>query len=198
MNPDVALFHLVNITWGWDALAPFMKGVSNPVYFAPLVLVLIVWLGFRDGIRGRAVLLTALVLITATDQVSSHLLKPLIHRPRPCRTESGLVQVQTHGARCSGKGSFPSSHAANIAGLMILFGLRYRRWMIAALMLAFLVGYSRLYLGLHYPSDVLGGWALGGLMGWGAAWISSAIQKRWEAYGSSRDGPQVDVPDRRV
>ena len=193
MNLDVTLLHLVNATWGWDALAPVMKGLSNPAYFAPVILALVGWLGFREGKRGRAVLLSALLVVAATDQVSSHVLKPWFGRPRPCRAEAGLGFVQTHGARCSGRGSFPSSHAANIAGIMVLLGLRYRKWLVPALLLAFLVGYSRMYLGLHYPSDVLAGWLLGSLFGWGAARLSRFLEERGKGSPPNPVPASVDV-----
>jgi undecaprenyl-diphosphatase len=177
MSVDLALFRLINITWGWDALAPAMRFLSGFVYWIPLLVLLVLWMLFRDGRRGRITVLLLLFLIPATDQLSSHALKPLVARPRPCRAEAAIEGVRTHGARCSRRGSFPSSHAANVAAAATLLALRYRRARIPAGLIAFLVGYSRIYLGVHYPSDVAGGWLLGALLGGGAAGIPLTMRR---------------------
>lgn len=177
MSVDLALFRLINITWGWDALAPAMRFFSGFVYWLPLLALFVLWMIFRDGRRGRITVLLLLFLIPASDQLSSHVLKPLVARPRPCRAEAGIEGVRTHGARCSRRGSFPSSHAANIAAAAALLALRYRRTRLPAGLTAFLVGYSRVYLGVHYPSDVLGGWLLGALLGGAAAGIPLTLRR---------------------
>jgi len=66
---------------------------------------------------------------------------------------------------CGGRWSFPSAHAANAAAVAVVLTGWYPRWRIAFGVLAFLIGYSRIYVGVHYPLDVLGGWALGILCG---------------------------------
>lgn len=178
MNLDVALFRLINIDMGWDFLAPFMRVMSHLQYFIPFILVLVIWMAWKDGSRGRVTILCLLVLIPLTDQVSSHVLKPMVARPRPCRAEAGIEGVRNHGARCSGRGSFPSSHAANIAAVAMLFAWRYRRSLWIGIVFAFLVGYSRIYLGVHYPLDVLGGWILGAGLGALVAWAAFAAERR--------------------
>ncbi len=179
MSLDLALFRLINIRWGTDALAPVMRAFSNPVYGIPLFLALVLWMLFRDGARGRAVVLVLLLLVPAADQLSSHVLKPLVHRPRPCRVEAGIAGVKNHGAHCSSRGSFPSSHAVNTAAVAVLLALIYRKWAVPAAFLVLAVGYSRVYLGVHYPSDILGGWLVGGALGAGAAWLAARVRKRW-------------------
>lgn len=178
MSLDVSLFRLINITWGWDALAPAMRVLSGLVYWLPLLVPLVLWMLFRDGRRGRTTVLLLLLLIPATDQISSHLMKPLVARPRPCRAEAGIEGVRTHGARCSRRGSFPSSHAANTAAAAALLAFRYRRAGVPAALISLLVGYSRVYLGVHYPSDVAGGWLLGAVLGGAAAGIPLTLGHR--------------------
>jgi len=176
VNPDLWLFHAINNRGTWIVFDWSMPIISKLQYFVPILVLLLLWLAFRDGRRGRITIACLLVLVPVTDQVSSHVLKPAFSRPRPCRPEAGLDHVIVR-AHCSGRGSFPSSHAANIGAVALLFALRYRKRRVAfiAALCAFLVGYSRVYLGVHYPSDVLGGWSLGGLLGgavaMGARWV---------------------------
>jgi undecaprenyl-diphosphatase len=177
MNVDIFLFRLINITWGWDVLAPAMKFFSVFKYWIPLLVPLVLWMVVRDGRRGRITVLLLMLLIPATDLISSRVLKPLVGRPRPCRVEAGIEGVRTHGARCSRRGSFPSSHAANAAAVATLLALRYRRARFLAILIAFLVGYSRVYLGVHYPSDVAGGWILGASLGGAAAAIPLTLRR---------------------
>jgi len=176
---DEALFRLINISWGFDFLAPFMTVMTTLKYFMPLILILVVWMLFKDGKRGRVTVLALVLLVPATDQVSSHVIKPLVARPRPCRPEAGIEGVKVR-AHCSGKGSFPSSHATNMAGVAFLLGWRYRRAAWFAALFAFLVSYSRVFLGVHYPGDVLGGWVLGCILGSLAVGIAAWIQRLWE------------------
>ena len=138
MSLDLALFRFINITLGWDGLAPVMHVASKLVYFVPLILVLVLWMLIRDGKRGRVTVLVLVLLIPAADQLSSHVLKPLVGRPRPCRPEAGIEGVKTHGSYCSGKGSFPSSHATNIAAVAFL---------LAMAMMSFFAGARALWTG---------------------------------------------------
>lgn len=176
---DIELFRQINIAWGYDALAPFMRFMSNQEYFFPAILALVIWMVWKDGVRGRVTVLTLVLLIAASDQLVSSVLKPAFNRPRPCRAESGLEGVKNHGARCSSRGSFPSAHAANIAAACLLLALRYRRAWIPGVFMVFFVGYSRVFLGVHYPLDVLGGWGLGAALGLLAAAAARGGETVW-------------------
>jgi undecaprenyl-diphosphatase len=177
VNPDVALFRLLNIDLGWDRLAPLMKTVSGLETFVPALAVLLLWMAVKDGTRGRVTLLALLVLVPLSDQLSSHLLKPWVGRPRPCRVEAGIEGVKTHGVHCSSRGSFPSSHAVNTAAPFFLLWWRYRRKGVAAvgIPLVVLIGYSRIYLGVHYPGDVAAGWGVGAILGVGIGVLTSRL-----------------------
>jgi undecaprenyl-diphosphatase len=190
MNLDAQLFHWVNGDLGWDALEPFMKAASNFRLFIPLVLLAAGWMTLKDGLRGRVTVIALLVAVPLADQVSSHLLKPWIARPRPCRPEAGLIGVKTHGMHCSGRGGFPSSHAANTAAAFVLLAARYPATAVGGALVVAAVGWSRVYLGVHYPGDVAGGWILGGALGWLAVLGARRVEARLRARRrSSPSGP---------
>lgn len=177
MNLDQTIFFFINGTMTSGFLDFIMPVISNLVYFIPFLAGLVLWMVWKDGVRGRLTVAALILLVPLTDQISATVLKPAFGRPRPCRAESGLENVNVR-ARCSSKGSFPSSHATNIGGVALLLALRYRRWALIAGIVAFLVGFSRVYLGVHYPSDVLGGWTLGALLA-GAVFLLVRAVQRW-------------------
>jgi undecaprenyl-diphosphatase len=150
-------------------------GVANPVfdwlmpiatevrYLMWLVVPSLAALAAFGGGKGRSTVLFALILLVSTDQLSSHIIKPLIARPRPCHNVEGARILY----RCGRTFAFPSSHAVNSMGAALFFGLLYRRWLWLLIGVAVLNSYSRIYLGIHYPFDMIAGWILGGVMAWG-------------------------------
>lgn len=122
-----------------------MAGMSSLGLFAPLLVLLWGWLVVKGGPQGRMMAAGALVLVLVSDQLSASILKPLFGRPRPYG--SGL--------------SFPSSHATNTFAQAIFFARAYPRLTGALLAIATAVSFSRVYLGKHYPLDVLAGAMLG-------------------------------------
>ncbi|NJO68350.1 MAG: phosphatase PAP2 family protein [Bacteroidetes bacterium] len=104
-------------------------------------------------------------MVIATDQVSVFI-KDTVQRLRPCHDMAIQSLVHTvHG--CGGKFGFVSSHAANSFGVAMFFTMFFsHRWVGVMLMIwALIVSYSRIYLGVHYPGDVLGGALLGMIIG---------------------------------
>ena len=167
----------------FDRFMPFATEIRHLLW---LVVPSLVALTVFGGGKGRRAVLFGLFLVTLTDQVSSHLLKPLIARPRPCHDVEGVRLLY----RCGRTFAFPSSHAVNSMGAAIFFGILYRRWLWVLVVVAFLNSYSRVYLGIHYPFDVLGGWILGGGMAWGMVRVfRSPIGKALTRLRVFRDKP---------
>ena len=154
---DVALLHAVNSGWASPTADWFFSFVTHQKNFLIPVLLLAGWLLVKGGLKGRLLVAALLINVAVTDQMASHVVKPLIHRPRPCQA---LLDVRSPDG-CGPASSFPSSHAANSGGAMTLVSLAYPAWTPVAVAFALVVGLSRVYLGVHYPSDVLGGFLLG-------------------------------------
>lgn len=108
--------------------------------------------------------------ILISDQVTSGLMKPFFERLRPCHDERWEGIIHNYG-RCGGLFGFASSHAANTFGLAVFLNLKMRgklRFLPWLFLWATVISYTRIYLGVHYPLDIL----IGGLVGAAAGWIS--------------------------
>jgi undecaprenyl-diphosphatase len=159
---DTNLFLLIN---GFHN--PFFDGVMFaisekitwiPLYLSVLYIVIKRW--NRDSVW---VIIALILCIVIADQVSSGLIKHLVERPRPSHVESlsGLIHLVNDYR--GGNYGFVSSHAANSFGFALLSSLLFRRnkYTIAIFIWALLNSYSRIYLGVHYPFDILGGAIVG-------------------------------------
>ncbi len=133
------------------------------------------YLWFKDGLKGRFLIFALLLSVLIADQTAAHVLKPIFMRVRPCNV---LTNVNLpYGGKVSY--SFPSNHAANIAAVMLLLSLSFRRWTGVFVVWALMVGFARIYLGHHYPSDVLGGFVIGLGAGGIAWWVSRRLMEKW-------------------
>ena len=148
----------------WDGL---MYGISDKLTWIPFYIALIYILIKSLKKQSWLIILALIVCIIIADQVSSGLIKELVHRLRPSRNPELENAVCLLKGYRGGKYGFVSSHAANSFGLALLTSLffRNRKYTISVFLWAAVVAYSRIYLGVHYPGDVIGG----ALVGVGAA-----------------------------
>ncbi len=179
---DVTAFRWINSGLSnpvFDVLLPIFNGFR---FFIPAVILLGAFLIWKGGYKAKAYLICLIIAISLTDGVVCRGLKKAIGRPRPFSTLENVNLLAGRGL----SGSMPSAHAANSAAVMVVTALFYRRrWRLMAGLTA-TVGVARIYSGVHYPSDVLVGWGLGLLVGWGTV---IGAQRIWRILikGTSRN-----------
>ncbi len=161
----------------FPVLNQLMVFLSGQLVWIPMI-AFFVWKGRKSLDKRKFLIFAAFTLLTLvlSDVTSSYIIKNLFTRLRPCRIEELHPLIYQFGQKCGGKFGFVSSHAANSAAL-VLFSMRalnlgtrfHLLWI-----LPLLVGYSRIYLGVHYPGDILGGFLIGSI--W--ALITSGLFKK--------------------
>ena len=148
----------------WDKV---MFILSMKVVWVPLYLVILIYLGKKYKRKFRIIILFVILAVALTDQTAL-IIKYSFDRLRPCHEPSLQGLVHMVKGECGGKFGFVSSHAANsfnVALLSLMF-IKKRWYSVSIIFWAAIVSYSRIYLGVHYPGDVLFGAILGALIGW--------------------------------
>jgi undecaprenyl-diphosphatase len=193
---DTNLFLFVNRSLANPVFDWLMPILSGNVLFFPVVVLIGVGMLWKGNLRARLCVLMLLLIMPPGDAFVTNALKHTIARPRPFVTlpearvfgtvGKGYVppQVDSNGVDMSGKkgsrNSMPSSHAANWFAATMIFLIYYRRSLWFMLPMAFAVSFSRVYNGVHYPSDVL----VGAFVGAGyAAAGAIALQTAWRRIG---------------
>lgn len=168
---DVRLFYLINHGWANDFLDAVFPWVTRLDNFWPFIAVVVVGLAIFGGRRGRWCLLAVAITIALSDPVTVRVLKPAFDRIRPCIAFDDVRLLASSKASLS----FPSAHAVNAFAAMIVFARFFPRSIWVGIPLAVAIALSRVYIGVHYPSDILIGALVGGTVGWGVASLVAAL-----------------------
>lgn len=135
------------------------------------------------------VIVIAGIAVGLSDLISSRLIKPFFERPRPCQVLEGLYfwrskaqeWVITDGIKSfKSSFSFVSSHASNSMAAAVVLCRFYRKFCYAFIITSILIGISRLYLGVHYPSDILSGWIFGYLTALGMLRLFKLVSFKYD------------------
>lgn len=163
---DIALFEWINYDLSspiLDAILPWMR---EPIFWVPLYTFIVAFAFFNFGSRAYWFVIFLALTAGSADLISSRVVKQSFQRLRPCHTDHIIVIERVH---CGGGYSFTSSHATNhfaVATFLILtFGQIFRCIIPYLWAWAAIIAFSQVYVGVHFPLDVIFGALLGILLG---------------------------------
>ncbi|MFT6336623.1 MAG: undecaprenyl-diphosphatase [Halioglobus sp.] len=173
------MFHLLNAEWTnnvFDTVLPIWR---DKYFWLPVYIFIISFAAFNNGKKAYWFLLFLIATVSAADLISSEVIKKNVKRIRPCN-DTELVEVRSL-VRCGSGYSFTSNHAANHFAvsffLLGTIGLRRRKLKWALVGWAVSIAYAQVYVGVHYPIDVLSGAILGILIAKIFLWLYKARGK---------------------
>ena len=162
---DAWLLTHINQNWSnafLDTVLPFMR---ETMFWIPLYLFLLLFVTTNFGLKGLWWVMGAVLCAALSDLISSQLIKPNIIRVRPCGDEMVSQQIRFFVNYCPHSSSFTSSHATNHFAQAMFFFMTLRsfmgKWASVFFVWAFIIAYTQVYVGVHYPFDVFCGALLG-------------------------------------
>jgi undecaprenyl-diphosphatase len=164
MPLDFAILKFINVTIANPALDLLFGHIGNFKLWALPIAIIIIMLLWKGGPKGRWLVLLSVIAVLVVDSSIHYILKPLFARLRPCHAEPAITWLRLIQG-CGGKYGLPSSHAANLFSQAVVIGAFYKSSRYYMYPLAILISLSRVYLGVHYPSDILAGAFYGAIIG---------------------------------
>ncbi len=191
MELDTRLLLLIN-GWHNETRDAIMWWISGKTTWWPFYLSLLIYMGWTRRWQLVPMILFIVAVVTLTDQTSVHLFKEVFQRLRPCHEPEIRELVHRVHNKCGGQYGFISSHASNAFGVVALVSLWMKRgWLTLVLSVwGGLIAFSRVYLGVHYPGDVLAG-AIWGVFCGVLVWflyrrVIRRLPDRWWITGNQR------------
>jgi undecaprenyl-diphosphatase len=181
---ESALLFLNSLHTSW--LDPLIFEITDARYWLPLYLVIIGFIIYHYRWRALYLLLFLALVVLLTDQLSASLIKPWVGRLRPTHNPNLADLVHTVNGYKGGLYSFVSSHAANAFGVATFLWLAVSskvRWIWVMFIWAVIFSYTRIYLGVHYPGDII----FGGLLGAAIGWVVWMLMRRLPTIKNSLD-----------
>lgn len=160
----------------FDAVMPFFR---QTYFWFPFYLLVLTFVLVNFKKKALSWIVSIIAVTGLCDIISSRFFKPAIGRIRPCNDPEMAANINMLAAYCGGNGSFTSSHAANHFGMAVFLFLTLKHvfgnWCYLFFIWAAAVCYAQVYVGVHFPFDVIGGALLGSLLGLIAAmvWLKS-------------------------
>ena len=179
---DQQLFFFINNDCHTDLLDKVMPYWRSMYFWLPLYVFFGAFIIEKFKKNGLLYLLALGLTVGVSDTVSSKFIKKSVQRSRPCHDQSRNSDMKREVkllVRCGSGYSFPSSHATNhfaVATFIVLTFAQGKKWLNWGLIAwASSIALGQVYVGVHYPIDIIGGGILGALIGWGSAYIYNFI-----------------------
>jgi undecaprenyl-diphosphatase len=168
---DTSLFKFINgamANAAFDAVLPILR---NKLTWLPLYLILGIWLYMKQGKQSFYFMLGFAACAILSNLISADILKHALHRIRPCASADLEMQVRML-IPCSNGFSMPSAHASNHMAMGVFSAWMFHHFKMPLLSIcwiiwALLIGFAQIYVGVHYPGDVLVGFFIGAIIGTG-------------------------------
>lgn len=165
LSVDRDLFIFLNTWFSTPWLDVFFKTITEARnWILPAIIAATIFI-VKEKKKAVTILVLAIITVSLTDLISVRVLKPLFSRQRPCHPEI-LIDGCNYLLGKKRSLSFPSAHATNMFGQAMLLTLFYPKRILYFMVFASLIGFSRIYTGVHYPGDILGGFIFGTIIAW--------------------------------
>lgn len=166
---DRHLFYIINHDWTnpfFDSVMPWLR---TPTNWIPLYIIIIVFCLWKYGKKGLVIIALIAASAGVADFTSGTIIKPLVHRLRPCH-DPVISKTDIERVGCGGLYSFPSTHATDHFAMAIFMALVFcKKWRWVwfwGILWAGLISFAQVYVGVHYPIDVICGALYGSFVGW--------------------------------